>query len=339
MNRSAAGDARLGAVAMAKELHRDLNLKHRSIVHGGFVDVFDVIGELGIPLVFKPLTSALGFCMPKPLSGIMVTTRRGLHIQRFTAAHELGHLMLDHAGSVDREILERDPFSGGDNRDLQEIAADAFAAEFMLPRWLYKHHIRTQGWTVSSHLRDPDIVYQLSLRMGASYEATCWGLVGHQILPYSDVEELRKARLSAVKSRLGNGSRPGAPWSDVWCLTEKDNGLPLIGNPDDLLHIELKEHVSTGHQWQIQALVDAGFEVLSDESLFSRAPILYGAASRRVFIVRPPQGGVGSVTMKERQPWIDDSVDDARFSIVLALEGAEAGGLSRVERRKLGARI
>lgn len=172
----------------------------------------------------------------------MITTKRGLHIQRFTAAHELGHLLLDHEGSVDKDILERDPFALSDNRDLHEIAAEAFAAEFLLPRWLYRHHVRNQGWTVEHDLMNPDVVYQLSLRMGASYEATCWGLLGHQILSYAQVNSLRDARVAHLKTKLGGDFRPGSAWSDVWRLTAKDSGTQLMGNPDDLLRIELDVH-------------------------------------------------------------------------------------------------
>jgi hypothetical protein len=58
---------------------------------------------LNLPLVevfdddyghYKPLTSALGLRLPKPLRGIMVTTRRSPHIHRFSAAHELSHGMV-----------------------------------------------------------------------------------------------------------------------------------------------------------------------------------------------------------------------------------------------------
>ena len=105
MARSPAAAARLDAVAAAKQLHRDLDLQRRVTEGAGLVDVFEVIGELDIPLVFKRLTSALGLCLPAPLRGIMITTERGLHIQRFTGAHELGHAVLEHRGSVDREIL------------------------------------------------------------------------------------------------------------------------------------------------------------------------------------------------------------------------------------------
>lgn len=336
MARSVAAAVRLDAVGAAKRVHRELDLKERVTESGGLIDIFEIIGDLGIPLVFKPLNSALGLCLPAPLRGIMVTTRRGLHIQRFTAAHELGHVVLEHAGSVDRVILERAPQPEDDGRDLQEVAADAFAAEMMLPRWLYRHHIRAQGWTIASHLHDPEVIYQLALRMGTSYEAACWGLLSHQILNYADVTRLRNAQVAKLKHRLGEEFRPGSSWSDVWRLTERDNGARLIGNPDDLLRIELGEAAGSGHQWQVEALREAGYSVLSDQSDFSREPLHYGASSRRTVIARPPESGIGDITMHETQPWAGASPDDTTFSIELALEGPEAGGMSRAARRRLG---
>ncbi|MEN6543672.1 protease inhibitor I42 family protein [Parvibaculum sp.] len=336
MARSPAAAVRLEAAAAAKQLHRDLDLQRRVTEGAGLIDVFEVIGELDIPLVFKRLTSALGLCLPAPLRGIMVTTERGLHIQRFTGAHELGHAILEHRGSVDREILYRGPLTPIDGRDLQEVAADAFAAEFLLPRWLYRHHIRAQGWTVVGHLRNPDVVYQLSLRMGASYEATCWGLVSHQILPLGEVDALLKMKVAKLKSRLGGEFRPGSSWSDVWRVTARDNGARLFGNPDDLLRIELKEAAGSGHQWQIDALRDAGFAVLSDESAFSRDPLHYGAPAVRTLIARPPKHGRGHVTLREAQPWAGDDPANPTFALALALEGPEEGGLSRADRRRLG---
>ena len=210
MARTPVEEARLQAVAAAKRVHRALDLQQRVAEARGQVDVFDAIAELDIALIFKPLKSALGLCLPQPLRGIMVTTERSLHIQRFTAAHELGHVILEHRGSIDREILERGAFGPSQERDVQEVEADAFAAEFLLPRWLYRYHVQTQGWSLA-HLRNPDIVYQLSLRVGTSYEATCWGLLGHQILPRGDVDALRKAKVAKLKLGLVKSSAPAIP--------------------------------------------------------------------------------------------------------------------------------
>ena len=336
MARSPIAATRLDAVAAAKRVHRDLGLQSRVTTGAGLIDVFEAIAELDIPLVFKPLNSALGLCLPPPLRGIIVTTRRGLHIQRFTAAHELGHVVLDHRGSIDRVIFERGPLVPTGGRDLQEVAADSFAAEFLLPRWLYRHHIQSQSWTVARHLRNPDIVYQLSLRMGASYEATCWGLVSHQILPQGEVDELRKAQVARLKASLGEEFKPGNSWADVWRLTDKDDGAQIVGNPDDLIRIELEEAAGSGHQWQVDALRDAGYEVLSDKSSFSRDPLLYGAPTVRTLIARPPAGGTGSLTMRETQPWNPAAPQDPTFSVALSLQGPELGGLSRAKRRRLG---
>lgn len=336
MARSPAAAVRLDAVAAAKRVHRELDLQERVTEGPGIVDVFEAIGELDIPLVFKPLNSALGFCLPAPLRGIMITTKRGLHIQRFTAAHELGHSILKHTGSIDREILERGQLVPTSGRDLQEVAADAFAAEFLLPRWLYRHHIQSQGWTVNGHLRNPDVVYQLSLRMGASYEATCWGLVSHQILARGEVDALRRVPVARLKTRLGGKFKPGNSWADIWRLTLKDSGARIVGNPDDLLRIELKEEAGTGYQWQVEALKKAGYDILSDVSDFPRDPLLYGSAPTRTLIAKPPESGVGAVSLKETQPWGGSGTDDEVFFLALSLLGPERGGLSRAERRRLG---
>lgn len=324
-------------MAAAKQVHRELDLRRRVTAGEGFIDVFSVIAELNIPLLFKPLKSALGLCLPAPLRGIMITTRRGLHIQRFTAAHELGHVLLEHRGSVDQEIFERGPLAPFEGRDLNEVAADAFAAEFVLPRWLYRHHIQAQGWSVTTDLHDPDIVYQLSLRMGASYDATCWGLVGHQILPRNEVDQLRKAKVANLKAELGGPFKPGDSWSDVWRLTRRDSGATLNGNPDDLLRFELEEAVGSGYQWQVDSLRDAGYEILADESVFSRDPLRYGAPAVRTIIARPPESGSGEVTLREAQPWAGADAEDPVFALRMALHGPEAGGLSRAQRQRMGA--
>ena len=121
MARSPANTARLEAVAAAKALHLDLESRARLELGEGQIDVFGAIESLGITLVFKPLTSALGLCLPSPLRGIIITTERVLSIQRFTAAHELGHAVLDHSGSIDRTLNYRSGFAA-DLHDLQEIA-------------------------------------------------------------------------------------------------------------------------------------------------------------------------------------------------------------------------
>jgi Zn-dependent peptidase ImmA (M78 family) len=332
--RNRADEVRLEAVAIAKKLHRQLGLEQRVRQQNAAVDVFAVIVELGIPLVFKPLESALGLCLPKPVRGIMITTKRTLNIQRFTAAHELGHAVLDHDASIDKQIFERGPLEPQNGRDLKEVAADAFAAEFLLPRWLYRMHAQRQGWS-TNHLKNPDVAYQLSLRMGASYDATCWGLQSHQILQSPDVDILRAEKVAAMKTRLGEGHRPQDSWADIWRLTERDNGAVVSGTEKDLVQVELSEHGSGGFEWNAELLRAAGLEVLYDESEFERNPLRYGSSNVRKIVARPVGATRRHIDLVERQPW-NENVIEGHLSMTLAFDGAERGGMSRVERERRG---
>tara|TARA_R100000365_G_C2748130_1_gene78970 strand:- start:7005 stop:8030 length:1026 start_codon:yes stop_codon:yes gene_type:complete len=337
MVRGRAAEIRLEAIAAAKRLHREMKMRDTVISDSGMIDVFSAIEQLGIPLVFKPLKTALGLCLPKPLSGIMVTTERGLHIQRFTAAHELGHAVLGHSGSVDRELNYRAALEPAGGQDFQEMAADAFAAEFMLPRWLYRHHVQQQGWTIERHLQNPDIVYQLSLRMGASYEATCWGLLSHDILKRTDVELLLKTKVAQIKQSTGEAFRPGNSWANTWRISAKDHGATLTVDHDDLIRIDLEEAAGSGYQWSIDELKGAGFEVVSDRNEIARDPVAYGGAVVRTLIARPPETPVATIDLSESRPWQTNSQDDRHLHVSLIVAGKELGGLSRIARINRGA--
>src|SRR6267142_1424801 len=60
------------------------------------IDVFGLIGRLDLWLTFVPMDTTLGACIPVGRGGIMITTRRQPAVQRYTAAHEIGHWTHDH---------------------------------------------------------------------------------------------------------------------------------------------------------------------------------------------------------------------------------------------------
>jgi Zn-dependent peptidase ImmA (M78 family) len=106
------------------------------------VDVEAVVRNLGIRLVHQPLDdelSGMAF-LSKGSKHIVVNSLHHRNRQRFTIAHECGHHVL-HADllrqgvHVDKGVLKRDPLSSS-GRNLIEIAANAFAAELLMPRAL-----------------------------------------------------------------------------------------------------------------------------------------------------------------------------------------------------------
>ncbi len=138
-------DTILEATLEAERLHKQLGTKSRLQEASGAIDVFGAVVQCDVALLFKRLDGLLGAFMRKPSPGIIVTTERPLAIQRFTAAHELGHSYLKHSASLDDEsILHRSPYADA-AYDHMELAADTFAASFLMPEWAINFHAERQG--------------------------------------------------------------------------------------------------------------------------------------------------------------------------------------------------
>lgn len=106
------------------------------------VDVELVAKQMGCKVMFQTLKSDLsGLLVNQPGKCLIgVNSHQSQTRQRFTIAHELGHLVLQHKGEmfVDGTVLRRDE-SSGRAIDPQEIAANQFAAALLMPsEWVYK---------------------------------------------------------------------------------------------------------------------------------------------------------------------------------------------------------
>lgn len=326
------GAVRAGAMA-AGRLHRRLGTQAFIEQHGGNVDVFGTIHSLGLPLLLRPLKGLLGAYLSSPAPGVLVTTERPMSIQRFTAAHELGHFAMEHEPSLDDEsILRRMPMSPEPGSKFEETEADAFAIAFMMPKWLIAQHCARQGWTTAD-LRRPNIAYQLSLRIGASYEATCRTLVRYNLITTAILRDLLETKPRSLKVDLLNDYKPSDYRGDVWLLTEKDEGARLDGSRNDLFVLKLTEHSGGGYLWDLDQLIASGFAVVRDEREAFDVEAIGGPVVRRV-TAAPEAAHRGRMSLNERRPWQPASAN-ASLTIDYDLTGPEQQGLSRAERRHL----
>jgi len=327
-----AGAVRAGTMAAAR-LHRTFGLRKDIETRGGNVDVFRAIHALGLPLLLRPLQGLLGAYLSEPGPGVLVTTQRPMSIQRFTAAHELGHFSMHHLPSLDDEnILRRLPIAGEPTADFQEIEADAFAVEFMMPRWLIHWHAARQGWTADT-FRKPNRVYQLALRIGASYEATCWTLARHHLITAPIARELTKTQPRELKAALLDAYKPKDYRGDVWFLTEHDAGTRIDGTRNDLFVLRLEEHGGGGYLWDINQLKASGFGIVRDEVAAMDADGIGGPVVRRV-TAEPTIPYRGWIALDERRPW-EPNNPITSIKVDVDLTGPEQEGLSRAERRSL----
>jgi len=119
--------------------------------------------------------------------------------QRFTLAHEFGHVELGHAGSVD---YTSDVFGDG-RRPPAEVQADGFAAEFLAPvdgvrRWLA---------AIGEPANDLETVVRLAAHIHLSAEAALYRLQVARHLTKGKYEPIKAqiaaAEHTALNRRLG----------------------------------------------------------------------------------------------------------------------------------------
>jgi Zn-dependent peptidase ImmA (M78 family) len=321
------------ATLEAARLQRDLGIQAKVVRDVGRVDVYYTIARLGVPLMFTRLDGLLGAYYREPTPGVLVTTQRPLSQQRYTAAHELGHHHLGHSPSLDDEsILRRAPFQARAGDNLQEVEAEAFAAAFLLPRWLLDWHCERQDWT-DVDLHDPALVYQLALRVGTSYEATVWTLHRYDVLDRATAQRMADVELRKVKQNLLRGYTPENFRNlDVWMVTERDANSRLYGGPRDLFVVRLPEHSSAGYLWQVEPIDGAALAVVADGREDSDGEST-GGPTIRLITVAAADRHAGELRLAERRPW-QPAKSLKTFAIHYNLTGAEQQGWYKDQRQQ-----
>ena len=288
---------------------------------------FDVIGavaERNIPLLFRPLDKLWGafITVNDEERGIIVTTALGLSVQRFTVAHELGHLLLGHQSSLD-EIVGFAGRNAPAARPTHEVAADTFASELLAPKRLLLASARRHKWT-KAKLHQPDNIYQLSLRLGISYQAACWALVTASVLSAPEAARLQATSVKDLKHAVAPAALITNSWADVWALTAADSETFLEAGSDDLFAVHVQDHASAGYVWR---LVDANGEAELVDERSPRLEHAYGARSERVLYVRFRAPGVHQLVFEHIRPWSRATL--TRIEIDIDGHGKEREGWAR----------
>jgi Zn-dependent peptidase ImmA (M78 family) len=332
----------LNAVYEADRFHKRYDTETRAKSGVGRVDVFGMLTDQDIPVMFRPLKNLLGAYIDLGTEeddagqGVMVTTQRQLPVQRFTAAHELGHAALGHEASFDEEeTLMRALFDRGSRYDVREIQANAFATALLTPKWLIVQHMQRQGWT-RQELADPVVVYQLSLRMGSSFAATCYALLDCKGIDRPTCAKLMDAnkKKRAMKQALANPHKPANLYGDVWLVTERDNGMVLEGSHSDLVVVKVQEHASSGYVWQFGELAEAGLAIREDDRTSEGSQHIGGIVFRTV-IAEADGGASGHVCLREVRPWQAVGTPLNSMELDVDLSGPVSAGLLSVQRKAL----
>lgn len=318
MRRTRSADLRI--VAAAAKVRKDFPDPHRTSF-----DVVRAARQLGFPVIFQPTENLLGatIALGEDCKGILVTTNRNLSTQRFTLAHELGHILLNHPMQFDLFSAE-EAFESWAPVSSAEDAASTFASELLASKESTLVTAVRMGWG-PDRLSDPTIVYQLSLRLGVSYQAMCWSLAGNRLIGREIAEQLATAGgLKGVKrALLTPGESLKDARADVWQLGESDNGTMIEAGQNDTFVLQMTERPSTGFRWNFDPPPD-GLTVLSDETTPDE---LYGGGSSRRLRLQPDRIGRFTLRTSQLRPW--NQRTEGLVSLDIHNYGKEDAGLPR----------
>ncbi|MBA3422829.1 MAG: ImmA/IrrE family metallo-endopeptidase [Thermoleophilaceae bacterium] len=294
------------------------------------IDVFGAIEEQQVWLLFQPLDRLYGAYRRHDTPGIVIHAGHPYRLQRFTAAHELGHHLLGHDLSVDsQDEVERQVAT----LPGQEVEAQAFAATFLMPVQLINRGLAQLGLDSHPSSVDPGQAYRLSLELGSSYSATVVQLRALGRINAANARELLKLSLIDIKTELTLGHRPANARADVWPLLREDAGRTLSIRPDDEVHVRLVESPTTGYRWRPDQPA-APIEIVGDEPVPDAAAQgrAYGAERTRHMWWRALAPTETAVAADLRRSFDPDAVAD-RFEIALrvlpTITGESDHGVSR----------
>lgn len=207
------------------------------------VDVFAAIEQLGLWLVFQPLQHLLGAVVPYGSGGVMLTSQRQPSVQRYTAAHEIGHWILDQDRlSCD---TEDDIFTPSGER---EHLAQLFASYFLMPPPLVHATATQHALRINGPAKAPQ-AYLIARDMNVSYEACVRQLANLQIVSDKQRDELLAIAPLRAKQALAHGHRLVNGYADVWPIDERALNHKLEVLLEDEIIVGLPENRTTGYRW------------------------------------------------------------------------------------------
>lgn len=215
------------------------------------IPVESIADHLDLVVHYKPLPRLAGAYVAAPDSppGVLVNSKLAWSKQRFTLAHEIGHHRFSHESTLDLEV-------GSFARGLghQERVAEAFAAWLLMPRQAVQTAVDRRA------LKSPADLYQVSLRLGVSYQAACVHMTNLRVLDYSTAESWARIPPKTFKQGL-LGTKALLGSVDVHLVDEADDGGTLYVRPGDIVVPAGSGQIAVGGAHTPLRIVDDGADV------------------------------------------------------------------------------
>ena len=302
MTRAQLVTAASGAALLAHRMHH-VDRQRR-------IDVFDILREVSSEVFFRPLRKVCGAYLPSegPVPAVLINSNMPLSRQRYTAAHEFGHLFLGHK-VVSLDEVVGTTFEERKHWTDEENIAETFAAFFLMPMGLVETSLRELNESEIT----PQTAYLLSLKMGTSYMATVNHLQTLKKLNYAEAAEFRKIQPKTIKAEI---SPRVADRHDVWILDERWNDQPIYPAVEDTIVVRLPETPTSGYTW-VWHRDPESLRVIQDGFADEPTREIGGTRVRELVTEVSSDAHAERIDLERRQPWDDYGEPSAHFSVNL----------------------
>ena len=176
---------------------RDFRERHELPPNGIIPDIFQWLRDSGLRVFRRemlPDSSISGLFVNHPEAGkcILVNASEDPYRQRFSAAHETGHALLDTNKGFNVSAVADDA-----SEELVEIRANSFASAFLMPPELLTMLGTSQQW------RRPEKIVEAADRLSVTIPALLSALVRDNI-----IDEAARSSLRDMKLRLPDKREP-----------------------------------------------------------------------------------------------------------------------------------
>jgi len=257
-------------------------------------DIYGAIVRRGIWLSFDRYRNVLGhYQRLGDAAGISINVQRPQGLQRFTAAHELGHHELGHECVVDDLANVT-----GQARDPRELQAQVFAANLLMSELSIELGLEEWGFDPVRPALDPVDCYLLSAHFGVSFSALITQLAVLGKIGWAQKRVLAKMSPLALKRQLAAPHSLPDEGTAVIRVSLRQNRSMLQLAMGDYVIVELPEADSTRAQWQLSERARSSITVVSEVcGLPEGEPSLFQSAGTHSFLLTPVAQGPGEVAV------------------------------------------
>lgn len=247
-------------------------------------DPFDALRQLGLAVVFQPTTGMLGALVRQGSGGVIITASRDPSVQRYTAAHELGHWLLhdDHFIQDDAATIFRQ------SNTLREYEAQVFAGAFLAPARVMHRVVRGFGLGPRESLT-PVLAYRAARNIGISYQAFLQQAANIGMIDIASQRALGQIAPVDIKAEI-LGRRPTNSRNDVW-EAPADGSVLEVAVGDDVI-LDATANIHPNPLYQLERDRDTvRLNMLHPGEFFWHEPCSDGGAAQlQCRVLLPPAG-------------------------------------------------